>query len=685
MRRRGGSFSSGDGARNQSSPNGNRGDQKLPEPILMYHESARSIVFRDHLRRKARKQEEAALERQLSNASKDGNKTKALANGVVEHSPEQDTNPLDVAARVMGLNHADETIVPSEAGIAETQIAGFTPRIVPLAPLSLGPDDTFEPLLEPNGNAQTDWTSAEKEVFQLLATQRACVKTIKNTDWTAFLERFSNPHGRHLNRPHVHDDRAPEGEDSQYPFTSFVSSTSMLPRGGIKMRCFGSVGQYAVGVVFALPKTYANGQTEREACEETETWSWPAGYAAKTEYNIDGRGQLINGRQEALRPLATLREYNEEYLTKDEYIVANRIVSGLSQIPYNEVFLRIGGPGRIVNEKDVATGKPRVDGVNGRSLVRGVGLPIALFVRSAKFGQLIALLRTRSRLAHKLGEEHVKGTPLLLIDPSIGIRVLTDKLQREVWKIASRNLNPFQNADIAHRTTINKTDEVSFQQKVDELLDLDESISEMLTPEELARIAGGFGATDESVAGFLRKVLIHDNHVNKGRKDEDGDETELSHRLQDVVNCGLSAAVRAGDYHTSRQLLILYSLVASLTDDVLEDEQSVLSLSDASDAEHKGDGSRPRRRSSSLGRDTDQLIQNIQLVKAGGNQQVTSKMPSSPPPPPLDTDRLRSATNSDGLLAVLGAVRSGRRCILFCRVFDSHTLSLLSLSLRRKF
>lgn len=670
-----GSFSSGDG----SHDNAAGGGKKLPEPILMYHESARCIVFRDHLRRKAKKQEEAALERKSSNAKNQGDK-KAEASQVVTHAPEEDTNPLDVAARVMGLNHGDETIVPSEAGISETQIAGFTPRIVPLAPLDLGPDDSFEPLLESDGSAQTDWTIAEKEVFHLLATQQACVKTIKNTDWTAFLDRFSNPHAHHLNQPQVHDDKAPEGEDSDYPFTSFVSSTSLLPRGGMKMRCFGSVGQYAVGVVFALPKAYPNGQTEHEACEETETWSWEAGYSAKTEarlqriisismqniiltshfflqFNIDGRGQLINGRKEALRPLATLREYNEDYLTKEEYIVGNRKISGLSQVPYNEVFLRIGGPGRIVNEKDAATGKARVDGVNGRSMVRGVGLPIALFVRSAKFGQLIALLRTRSRLAHKLGEEHIKGIPLLLIDPTIGVRVLTHKLEREVWQIASRNLNPFQNADIAYKTTVNKTDEASFQQKVDELLDLDESISEILTAEELARIAGGFGATDESVAGVLRKVLIHDNHINKGRKDEEGPDTELSHKLQDVVNEGLAAAVRAGDYHTSRQLLILYSLVASLSNDILEDEQSVLSLSDASDGEHKNDGSKPRRKASSLGRDTDQLIQNIQLVKAGGSQEMTSTVPPSPPPPPLDTDRLRSATNSDGLLAVLGAAQ----------------------------
>ena len=32
-------------------------------------------------------------------------------------------------------------------------------------------------------------------------------------------------------------------------------------------------------------------------------------------------------------------------------------------------------------------------------------------------------------------------------------------------------------------------------------------------------------------------------------------------------------------------------------------------------------------------------------------------VPPPPPPPPLDTDRLRSATNSDGLLAVLGAAQ----------------------------
>ena len=251
--------------------------EPLPEPILIYHESARSIVFRDHLRRKAKKQQEAALERKLSSASNESKSTNGNKLHIAPHNPQEDTNPIDAVAHVMGLDQGEETMLPSEAGIPETQIAGFTPRIKPLDPLSFGPDDSFTPLLESNGNVQSDWTIAEKEVFQKLATQQACVKTLKNTDWTAFLERFSIPHVHHLNQPLVHDDTAPQGPDSEYPFTSFVSSTSLLPPNGKKMRCFGSINQYTVGVVFALPSAFANGESEQEACEKTETWSWPAG------------------------------------------------------------------------------------------------------------------------------------------------------------------------------------------------------------------------------------------------------------------------------------------------------------------------------------------------------------------------------------------------------------------------
>jgi hypothetical protein len=493
-------------------------------------------------------------------------------------------------------------------------------------------------------------------------SQQACVKTVKNTDWTALLQRFQIPQAPHPHGNPHHADVPPMGP---FPFNSFVTSTTLLPPGGKRMRCFGSINQYTVGLVFALP-SYSSDQDEMDQAAATDTWSWPAGYAAKTEFNIDGRGRLINGRQEALRSLATLRSYNDDYLHKQEYMVANRVVSGLHQIPYNEVFLRVGGLGRLVNGVNVCPSTTK-DTIMERSFINGVGLPIALFVRSAKYGHLVTMLRVRARLLHALGEQHIKGIPLLLIDPDMGVRVLTEDLLLQVWKICADNLNPFQNSDIAHKTTVDNTHEVSFQQKVDELLDLDDTISKRLTPEELARVAGGFGATDESVASILRKVLIHDNRINRQRQNSissddpgyEGPPQEESHKLQDVVNEGLVGAVRSGDYYTARQLLILYSLVASLGDDILEDEKSVLSLSDASEGDGT-EGFKNRKHSSSLGRNGDQLIQNIQLIQSHQKREssvVTRNIPAHPPPPPLDTDRLRSATNSDGLLAVLGAAQ----------------------------
>lgn len=655
VRRSQGSVSSDEGSHPLSPRHGGGGGDPLPPPILMYHESARSIVFRDHLRRAAKHHDEKGKDEKGKddNDNTDAVRTLRKYSSNISNATEELLAPPEALVKDGDDRNVDETV----------QIAGFTPRIQPLQPLDLGPEDEFSLLEASDGNDQTGWSLAEKDVFQRLTEQRACTKTLKNSDWTPFLQRFHTPHVAHSHTPQLHGDRGPEGDGggetpSEYPFTSFVTSTSMLPPGGKKMRCYGSVGQYTVGVIFGLPTAFSNGASEEEACEATETWSWPAGYAAKTEFNIDGRGKLINGRKEALRSLATLREYNEEYLTKEEYMVANRKVSGLNQIPYNEVFLRVGGLGRIIDGYDAASGLPRTDGVNGRSLDRGVGLPIGLFVRKATYGHLITLLRTRSRLSHALGEENVKGIPLLLITPEEGVRVLTESLQRELWKLASRNLNPFQNSDLAYRTTVDNTEEASFQQKVDELLDLDETISETLTPEELARIAGGLGATDESVASFLRKVMIHDNEVNKELQNEETKSSEESHRLQDVVNEGLTAAVRAGDYHTSRQLLILYSLVASRAEEILEDEDSVVSQSDTSDGEHKTDF-KIRGRKSSMGRDADELIQGMHLVKSQGTRELSTNLvtPPPPPPPPLDTDRLRSATNSDGLLAVLGAAQ----------------------------
>ena len=64
---------------------------------------------------------------------------------------------------------------------------------------------------------------------------------------------------------------------------------------------------------------------------------------------------------------------------------------------------------------------------------------------------------------------------------------------------------------------------------------------------------------------------------------------------------------------------------------------------------------------SKRGRDNRRLARQISSMSAHKDMDSKalvrrpSSIPAPPPPPPLDTDRLRSATNSDGLLAVLGA------------------------------
>lgn len=322
--------------------------------------------------------------------------------------------------------------------------------------------------------------------------------------------------------------------------------------------------------------------------------------------------------------------------------IAGRLVKGgLNTIPYNEVYVRVGGLGRIVDDHDCSTGEMMTeDSGMGRSLDNGVGLPVALFCRTATFGHLVSLLRTRARMTVFLGQSNMRHIPLLLITPEIGVRVLTEELQAQLLRVVSRNLNPFQNPALAYKTTIDNQSEDFLQQKYEELIDLDgDGIDEVLTPEERARLAGGFGCTDDSVG----KLLMEAKEADKKGKVEDG---EGSHRLQDLVNEGLAAAVRSGDYHTSRQLLILYSLVATAeqeADAIVADEEKKVDSGIHSDAEMVADRV---------------ALENSVVVRDKKNGELsTQRIPAPPPPPPLDTDRLRSATNSDGLLSVLGAAQ----------------------------
>lgn len=602
----------------------------LLPPVLVYHESARSIVFRDHLRRAA------ATDSQPSDLSAD------LDNALPASEAGKVTEGDTTSVRLSDFTHVVPVDVgaaghTSERSVEETN--GFQPNIVPLPNLQLGQRDEYMPLLSSDKDSTySHWTEAEREVVQMLEQQKAVAKTIKNDDWTNFLHRFKTAHTAMSGRPNDHTDIAPH---DKYLFNSFVTSTTLLPPCGKKMRCYGNPSVYTTGVVFALPE-FNNSDDEAAAVDSTRTWSWPSGYSAKTEFNIDSRGNLINGRQEALVPLSTIRSYNRDYLDKTDYVIGGRVVKGgLKTVPYNEVFVRVGGQGRIVGGVDCATGSKMNDSEGtGRSFETGVGLPVALFVRTATFGHLISLLRTRARLLHVLGEKHSQSIPLLLISPDIGVRVLTEELQLDLLKIASKSLNPFQNPMIAYKTTIDQTDEACLEVKLEELIDLDEGIRQTLTPEECVRLAGGFGATDDSIAQILKDAMIQDKESSKLNGD--------SHRLQDIVNEGLASAVRSGDFFTSRQLLILYSLVAS--------EGHKMSLEDDVDRITDNDGKNERLLIREQPLDSEAML----LQRQGDESKVTmanSRLPPPPPPPPLDTDRLRSATNSDGLLAVLGAAQ----------------------------
>ena len=469
---------------------------------------------------------------------------------------------------VTEINHLAHELVPELKSVTvnletlssqrdvqlDIELEGLHAHITPLLELEWSASTKYEPLLLElelelqDDTNQTDWTDYEKQVYQALQTQQACVKTIQKQEWPSFLQRFQHAipsRGRGAQR---HAD-IPANASSSTPFTSFVTSTTLLPPNGQKMRCYGSDTSYPVGVVFLWP-TFASPQQEEEAVTETETWAWPAGYAAKTEFNIDTRGQLINGRQQALEPMAKMRQYNQEYVSSGDHYIAGRIIKGgFNVVPYNEVFLRVGGPARSL---DATT----------RSLDQGVGLFAALFVRTNTMLDIINLFRTRARIAHTLGMEHVSNMPLLYLHHEHGIRVFTRTMQQQFWKEAALRLQPWINPSLQPTVRFEDTNDKSLEQKLQEQLWLDDhddirdddeeeegtsnnnydkSLLQTLTHHESAKIAGGFGVTDASFLKLLRQ------------------QPDFQH-VHDILQEGFAGAIRSNDYYTARQLLILYSL-----------------------------------------------------------------------------------------------------------------------------
>eukprot|EP00551_Chaetoceros_affinis_P011095 CAMPEP_0203665974 /NCGR_PEP_ID=MMETSP0090-20130426/3111_1 /ASSEMBLY_ACC=CAM_ASM_001088 /TAXON_ID=426623 /ORGANISM="Chaetoceros affinis, Strain CCMP159" /LENGTH=940 /DNA_ID=CAMNT_0050529733 /DNA_START=1203 /DNA_END=4022 /DNA_ORIENTATION=- len=716
----------------------------LEPATLIYHESARSIVFRDHIRRthtnsQAMVQSSAANVDKLSisqpsvpptsvsqirhntkeknriskklpsklsltltshddesiqtsesdskksksslfsfNSQKNGKKKKessSLADSrhsvsSIDASVHNDDS-LIVATTNNGQNNEKQPMKP------QIIIANYTPKIDPLPALELGPYNEFSELLESrpfewkegegpeegrvNQKVWDTMTSREQHVVSLFRHQKCVVKTVKKADWTDFLQKFVVKDGKPRRYLHPNDFKTCSKEErykkystksSEMTFNSFMTSTSLLPSTGMKMRCFGSTKEYCLGVVFALPtEHHNNGEDEDIAAERTRSWCWPSGYAAKTEFNISPYGDLINGRDEALVSISALRTMNHTYLYEEDYEILGRMVKGgLTSLPYNEIYLRVGGCGIDTDE-------------SARSFDNGVGLPVGLFSRSIAYGDLIALMRTKARVSSVLGKSQTSNMPLFYITPQYGVHVITETMQAKLLHTMTNSLNPFQNPSLQHKTKIDETSPLHLQQKVQELFDLDDdNIRDILTPEECARLAGGFGATDDSVAHLLMDAMIEDFEKENQKKS--------TCHLQNLVNEGLTAAVRSGDFNTSRQLLILYTLVASRGQQERERANSTMSHESLSvqgeneflQAPPSPINDHKKRLAREFSRRSSSVMSEGPMPKApekapsqtSGLIEKTA-VPPPPPPPPLDTDKLRSATNSDGLLAVLGA------------------------------
>ena len=544
----------------------------------------------------------------------------------------QDAN----AEVVKEINHLAHDLVPELKSVHVTlnniseraiEIEGLHAHITPLMDLEYTSKTEFTLLLTKQVD-EKEWTEAEQEVYQALQNQQAAVKTIQKAEWPSFLQRFQTPKASTTRGPSQHADMAPKPNEG-YPFTSFVTSTSLLPEGAQKMRCYGSEQSYPVGVVFLLPQL--DQEEEAKAVLATETWAWPAGYAAKTEFNIDNRGRLINGRKEALVSLQQLRHYNHDYIHSEDHYIAGRIIKGgFNVVPYNELFLRVGGPSRLVHGKDAATGhatKTRTQ----RSLEKGVGLFAALFIRTTTFGDIINLMRTKARIAHTLGAEYGQDMPLLYLHQEHGVRVFTRRMQWEFWNQASHKLQPFMNPSLTGTVKYHETNEASLQQKLQEQLVLDDIVAveksetdasgQQLSHHQWAKIAGGFGITD---ASFLR-LLRHQPNF---------------HQVHDILQEGFAASIRAGDYYTARQLMILYSLANTCH----------YSADDDDDQNDKEETIIAKLLQTKLHGQSASTYSNFGLLK-DPNAKVTIL------PSPIATKRLRRATNLDGLLVVLGAAQ----------------------------
>eukprot|EP00928_Gymnodinium_smaydae_P057078 TRINITY_DN40352_c0_g1_i1.p1 TRINITY_DN40352_c0_g1~~TRINITY_DN40352_c0_g1_i1.p1 ORF type:complete len:566 (-),score=43.53 TRINITY_DN40352_c0_g1_i1:317-2014(-) len=242
-----------------------------------------------------------------------------------------------------------------------------------MAPLFSGSVSQVKEDRVPFNTAEFSYDGREKElaaaggedcgVLQLFAWHRCLVKTVQTYSWVHFLRQL-------------------QGE-------RFRTSLSLVPPHGKGMRLFGSKkGGCSCGLIW-----------DRDLLDLSDAWIWPSGYFAKSEHNIGLRGELLNGRQEALVTLERLIHDNET-LSFYSALSGERITAQV--LPFNEVYTYVHG---------------------GRGL-------IGIFTTSWHVQDLLFLLGLRSLVRRSLPA--VGDLPVFVLEPLRGACPVGRALQRKL-------------------------------------------------------------------------------------------------------------------------------------------------------------------------------------------------------------------------------------------------------------
>lgn len=226
----------------------------------------------------------------------------------------------------------------------------------PLSPKSpdFGAEKVHDSLLQLQWD---DFQGGEKEeallkLMDLLSTQRALVKTVRCEGWNELFDKLTGPRTR--------------------------TPTTLMPAHGRGMRLFMDPWRAPCALVWSL-----------EELDISDAYMWPSGYFAKTEFNMNADGTLLEGRDSALVTLEQLRLANDSGDYTD--FITNRVVHG-QVMPYNEVLV----------------------GVEGQKGLVGV------LVRTTQARQLLTAMGVRDKLTHLF--PGLGALPIVIHDPDKGIR-----------------------------------------------------------------------------------------------------------------------------------------------------------------------------------------------------------------------------------------------------------------------